>query len=166
MVFLIFKCNLMKINRLKVEIDGIDKEILRDLMEDARKPILQIANKIEISGAAIHQRLRKLEDAGVISGSRFTVNNKVLGYKTMAFIGIYLEKAASNSEAVKELKKIPEVLECHYTTGNWSILIKIICRDNEHLMQLLNSKIQPIDGVSRTETFISLEQQIERQIQL
>lgn len=156
----------MKINRLKVEIDGIDKEILRDLMEDARKPILQIANKIGISGAAIHQRLRKLEDAGVISGSRFTVNNKVLGYKTMAFIGVYLEKAASNSEAVKELKKIPEVLECHYTTGNWSILIKIICRDNEHLMQLLNSKIQPIDGVSRTETFISLEQQIERQIQL
>ena len=156
----------MKINRLEIEIDGIDKEILRDLMEDARKPILQIANKIGISGAAIHQRLRKLEDAGVISGSRFTINHKVLGYKTMAFIGIYLEKAASNAEAVKELKKIPEVLECHYTTGNWSILIKIICADNEHLMHLLNKKIQPIDGVSRTETFISLEQQIERQIQL
>ncbi len=156
----------MKINRLEIEIDGIDKEILRDLMEDARKPILQIANKIGISGAAIHQRLRKLEDAGVISGSRFTINHKALGYKTMAFIGIYLEKAASNAEAVKELKKIPEVLECHYTTGNWSILIKIICNDNEHLMHLLNKKIQPIDGVSRTETFISLEQQIERQIQL
>ena len=156
----------MKINRLEIVIDGIDKEILRDLMEDARKPILQIANKIGISGAAIHQRLRKLEDAGVISGSRFTINHKVLGYKTMAFIGIYLEKAASNAEAVKELKKIPEVLECHYTTGNWSILIKIICNDNEHLMHLLNKKIQPIDGVSRTETFISLEQQIERQIQL
>ncbi|WP_333599265.1 Lrp/AsnC family transcriptional regulator [Flavobacterium sp.] len=156
----------MKINQLQIEIDGIDKEILRDLMEDARKPILQIANKIGISGAAIHQRLKKLEDAGVISGSKFIVNNRVLGYRTMAFIGIYLEKAASNSEAVKELKKIPEVLECHYTTGNWSILIKIICRDNEHLMQLLNKKIQPIDGVSRTETFISLEQQIERQIQL
>lgn len=84
----------------------------------------------------------------------------------MAFVGVYLEKASSNYEAVKELKKIPEVLECHYTTGNWSILIKIICRDNEHLMQLLNQKIQPIKGVSRTETFISLEQQIERQIQL
>jgi Lrp/AsnC family transcriptional regulator for asnA, asnC and gidA len=156
----------MKMNQLQIEIDGIDKEILRFLMEDARKPILQIANKIGISGAAIHQRLKKLEDAGVISGSRFIVNNKVLGYKTMAFIGVYLEKAASNSEAVKELRKIPEILECHYTTGNWSILIKIICRDNEHLMQLLNKKIQPIDGVSRTETFISLEQQIERQIQL
>ena len=156
----------MKINQLQIEIDGIDKEILRNLMEDARKPILQIAHKIGISGAAIHQRLKKLEDAGVISGSKFIINNKVLGYKTMAFIGVYLEKAANNSEAVKELRKIPEILECHYTTGNWSILIKIICKDNEHLMQLLNTKIQPIDGVSRTETFISLDQQIERQIQL
>ncbi len=156
----------MKINSLQIEIDGIDKEILRQLMEDARKPILQIANKIGISGAAIHQRLRKLEDADVIAGSKFIVNPKVLGYTTVAFIGIYLEKASSNSETVKELKKIPEVLECHYTTGNWSILAKVICKDNEHLMQLLNKKIQPINGVSRTETFISLEQQIERQIQL
>ena len=156
----------MKINQLQIEIDGIDKEILRFLMEDARKPILQIANKIGISGAAIHQRLRKLEDAKVISSSKLIVNTRVLGYSTMAFVGIFLDKASSNSEAVKELKKIPEVLECHYTTGNWSILIKIICRDNEHLMNLLNQKIQPINGVSRTETFISLEQQIERQIQL
>lgn len=156
----------MKINQLQIEIDGIDKEILRFLMEDARKPILQIANKIGISGAAIHQRLRKLEDSKVISSSKLIVNTRVLGYSTMAFVGIFLDKASSNSEAVKELKKIPEVLECHYTTGNWSILIKIICRDNEHLMNLLNQKIQPISGVSRTETFISLEQQIERQIQL
>ena len=156
----------MKINSLILEIDGIDKEILRDLMEDARKPVLQIANKIGISGAAIHQRLRKLEQSQVISGSKLTINSKILGYNTMAFIGIYLDKAARNSEAVKDLKKIPEVLECHYTTGNWSILIKIICRDNEHLMHLLNTKIQAIEGVSRTETFISLDQQIDRQIQL
>lgn len=156
----------MKINSLQIEIDGIDKEILRFLMEDARKPILQIANKIGISGAAIHQRLRKLEDAKVISKSQLIVNTRVLGYTTMAFVGVYLDKASSNPEAVKELKKITEVLECHYTTGNWSILIKIICRDNEHLMNLLNQRIQPIAGVSRTETFISLEQQIDRQIQL
>ena len=84
----------------------------------------------------------------------------------MAFVGIYLDKAARNSEAVKDLKRIPEVLECHYTTGNWSILITIICRDNEHLMHLLNTKIQAIEGVSRIETFISLDQQIDRQIQL
>jgi Lrp/AsnC family transcriptional regulator for asnA, asnC and gidA len=156
----------MKLNSQTVEIDGIDKEILRFLMDDARKPILQIANKIGISGAAIHQRLRKLEQSGVISGSKFTVNHKVLGYSTMAFVGVYLDKAARNLDAVRELRKIPEVLECHYTTGNWSILIKIICKDNEHLMALLNSKIQAIDGVSRTETFISLDQQIDRQIQL
>ena len=156
----------MKVNHLQIEIDGIDKEILRDLMEDARKPILQIAKKVGISGAAIHQRLKKLEQAGVIVGSKFIINNKVLGYTTVAFVGIYLEKAANNGDAVRELKKIPEVLECHYTTGNWSVLIKIICRDNEHLMQMLNKKIQTIEGVSRTETFISLDQQIERQIQL
>jgi Lrp/AsnC family transcriptional regulator, regulator for asnA, asnC and gidA len=156
----------MKVNTLQIEIDGIDKEILRDLMADARMPILQIANKIGISGAAIHQRLKKLEQSGVISGSKFIINNKVLGYSTMAFVGVYLDKAASNPEAVKELKKIPEVLECHYTTGNWSILIKIICKDNQHLMHLLNTKIQAIEGVSRTETFISLDQQIDRQIQL
>lgn len=156
----------MKTNSLHIEIDGIDKEILRFLMEDARKPILQIANTIGISGAAIHQRLKKLEQFEVISGSKFILNTKVLGYSTMAFVGIYLDKAARNPEAVKELKKIPEVLECHYTTGNWSILIKIICKDNEHLMYLLNTKIQAIEGVSRTETFISLDQQIERQIQI
>lgn len=156
----------MKINSLVVEIDGIDKEILRDLMQDARKPILQIANKIGISGAAIHQRLRKLEQSGLYHGSKFTVNHKILGYNTMAFVGVYLDKALRNPEAVKELKKIPEVLECHYTTGNWSILIKIICRDNEHLMHMLNTKIQAIEGVSRTETFISLDQQINREIQL
>lgn len=156
----------MKIKSLQIEIDGIDKEILRQLMDDARKPILQIANKIGISGAAIHQRLKKLEEAGVVSGSKMIVNPVVLGYKTVAFIGIYLDKASSNAEAVKELRKIPEVLECHYTTGNWSILIKILCRDNEHLMAVLNKKIQAITGVSRTETFISLDQQIERQIQL
>lgn len=165
-IWISFKSQVMKINSLLIEIDGIDKEILRYLMDDARKPILQIANKIGISGAAIHQRLKKLEQSGVISGSKFTVNPKVLGYNTMAFIGVYLDKASRNSEAVKDLKKIPEVLECHYTTGNWSVLIKIICRDNEHLMQLLNTKIQAIEGVSRTETFISLDQQIDRQIQL
>jgi len=135
-------------------------------MSDARTPVLEISRKIGISGAAIHQRLRKLEKSGVISGSKFIINPKVLGYKTMAFIGIYLDKAMSNPEAVKQLQKIPEVLECHYTTGNWSVFIKILCKDNEHLMHLLNKEIQSIKGVSRTETFISLNQQIDRQIEL
>lgn len=156
----------MKIINKNLEIDGIDKEILRALMEDARTPILEIARKVGISGAAIHQRLRKLEKSGLISGSKFIINPKALGYTTMAFVGIYLDKAMNNPEAVKQLQKIPEVLECHYTTGNWSIFIKILCRDNEHLMHLLNKEIQSIPGVSRTETFVSLQQQIDRQIKV
>jgi len=154
----------MKSNNENLKIDGIDKKILRFLMADARKPVLEIARKIGISGAAIHQRLRKLEASGLIAGSKFVINPKILGYTTMAYIGIYLDKAMSNPVAVKELEKIPEVLECHYTTGNWSILIKVLCRDNEHLMHVLNRDIQQIAGVSRTETFISLDQQIDRQI--
>ncbi|WP_394751283.1 Lrp/AsnC ligand binding domain-containing protein [Spongiimicrobium salis] len=156
----------MKISNDTVKIDGIDKKILRYLMADARKPILEIARNIGISGAAIHQRLRKLESSGLIAGSKFVINPKVLGYTTMAYIGIFLDKAMSNPVAVKELEKIPEVLECHYTTGNWSILIKVLCKDNEHLMHVLNKNIQQIEGVSRTETFISLNQQIDRQIKI
>ena len=149
-----------------IEIDGIDKTILRALMKDARTPVLEIARTVGISGAAIHQRLRKLEGSGLIAGSKFVLNPKVLGYTTMAFVGVFLDKAKNNSDAVKQLKKIPEVLECHYTTGNWSVLVKILCRDNEHLMQVLNTKVQTIEGISRTETYISLDQQIQRQIQL
>ena len=156
----------MKIVNQNIQIDGIDKKILRALMTDARTPILEIARMVGISGAAIHQRLRKLEKSGLISGSKFVINPKVLGYTTMAYIGVFLDKAISNPEAVKQLKKIPEVLECHYTTGNWSIFIKVLCKDNEHLMHVLNRDIQSITGVSRTETFISLDQQIERQIKI
>ena len=156
----------MKTDPKGIQIDGIDKKILRFLMEDARTPVLEIARSIGISGAAIHQRLRKLEKSGLLAGSKFVLNPKALGYTTTAYIGIYLDKAMSNPFAVRELKKFREVLECHYTTGNWSILNKVLCRDNEHLMHVLNKKIQQIEGVSRTETFISLDQQIDRQIQI
>ena len=156
----------MKKENKKVLIDGLDKVILKALMTNARKSINEIAKTAGISGAAVHQRLKKLEKTNLISGSQLIINPKVLGYKTMAFIGIYLDKAIRNPEAVKQLEKIPEVIECHYTTGNWSILIKILCEDNQHLMNVLNHKIQTIKGVSRTETFISLDQQIKRQIQI
>ena len=156
----------MKVINQNIHIDGIDKKILRALMGDARTPVLEIARNVGISGAAIHQRLRKLEKSGLLAGSKFIINPKALGYTTMAYIGVYLDKAMSNPEAVKQLQKIPEVLECHYTTGNWSIFIKILCKDNEHLMHVLNKDIQSIDGVSRTETFISLQQQIDRQIKI
>lgn len=156
----------MKINDKGLFIDGIDKKILRALMEDARTPILEIARQVGISGAAIHQRLKKLEKSGLLTGSKFIINPKVLGYTTMAFVGVYLDKAVSNPDAVKQLQKVPEVLECHYTTGEWSVFIKILSKDNEHLMHLLNTQIQRIKGVSRTETFISLQQQINRQIKI
>lgn len=145
-------------------LDGIDKIILHHLMQDARIPILAIAKEVGISGAAIHQRLRKLEASGLIKGSKFVIDSKVLGFKTLAFVGIFLDNAAIYKEAIEKLKSIPEVIESHYTTGNYAIFIKILCKDNEHLMKLLNNQIQAINGVSRTETFISLDQQIDRQI--
>ena len=140
-----------------MKIDGIDKKILIELTSNSRIPILEISRKIGISGAAIHQRIRKLNNSGLISGQHLKLNPKALGYTTLAFIGVYFDKAERNSLAIKEMKKIPEILECHYTTGNWSVLIKILCKNNEHLMTLLNKQIQSINGVSRTETFISLE---------
>lgn len=149
-----------------LHIDGIDKIILKNLMSDARAPILGIAREVGISGAAIHQRLRKLEKSGLLMGSKFILNPKVLGYKTLAFMGIFLDSASTYKEAIKRLKEINEVIESHYTTGNYAIFIKVLCKDNEHLMQVLNKEIQSIKGVARTETFISLDQQIDRQISI
>ena len=158
------KNNLMKNDIVKL--DGIDKKILKMLMENSRRPILEIAKNIGISGAAIHQRLRKLEKQNLIIGSSIKVNTKILGYTTMAFIGIFLDRATNNKTVVNQLKEIKEILECHYTTGDWSVLAKLICKDNEDLMQILTKKIQTIKGVARTETYISLEQQINRKITL
>ena len=154
----------MRITEQTVALDGIDKIIIKNLLEDARRPIQALSKASGISGAAVHQRLKKLEKAKVISGSQIILNPKILGFKTVAFIGIYLDKAIRNEEVVKQLKIISEVVECHYTTGNWSVFAKIVCRDNEHLMELLNKKIQSVNGVSRTETFISLQEQLNRQV--
>lgn len=149
-----------------IQIDGIDKILLNELMKDARVSINLLSKQVGISGAAVHQRLKKLEKSSLIQGSQIMINPKKLGYTTLAFVGIYLDKAMNNHSAVAQLQKINEVLECHYTTGDWSILVKILCKDNEHLMNLLNNQIQKIAGISRTETFISLDQQIGRQIKV
>ena len=156
----------MKKEDKHISLDGIDKAILRVLMENGRTPVQEIARQLDLSGSAVHQRIKKSEDAKLITGSYLKLNPASLGYGTTAYIGVYLDKAMRNPEAVAQLKKIIEVVECHYTTGNWSILIKILCKNNEHLMQLLNHRIQSIEGVSRTETFISLHQQIDRQISI
>jgi len=154
-------------NKLEIiKIDGIDKILLNGLMQNARMSINQLSKQVGISGAAVHQRIKKLEKSGLIEGSQIIINPRQLGYTTLAFVDIYLDKAMNNPSAVSQLKKINEVIECHYTTGDWSVLVKILCKDNEHLMNLLNNQIQKIPGISRTETFISLDQQIGRQITL
>lgn len=150
----------------KLKIDGIDKVIIKRLLEDARTPILSIAREVGISGAAIHQRLRKLEETDLIDGFKMKLNPKALGYTTTAFVGVFLESSDNYATAVKKLKQIPEVLESHFTTGNYAVFIKVMCKSNKDLMQLLSKKIQSIKGVSRTETFISLDQQIDRQIKI
>ena len=156
----------MKITNKIISVDKIDKIIIKGLIQNARISIMQLSKLAGISGAAVHQRLKKLEKSNLITGSKISLNAKLLGFKTIAFVGVFLDKAMINTEAVKKLDEIPEILECHYTTGNWSIFLKILCRDNEHLMNILNKKIQTIKGVSRTETFISLNQQIDKQISL
>ena len=136
------------------------------LIKNARTPFLEIARACGISGAAIHQRIRKLEDAGIISGSKFTVKPKAVGFDICAFVGILLDKPNVYTHVIKELGKIPEIVECHFTTGTWALLVKIYCVDNNHLMDVLVNKMQNISGVGRTESFISLEQTIDREFSI
>ncbi|WP_298884584.1 Lrp/AsnC ligand binding domain-containing protein [uncultured Polaribacter sp.] len=147
-----------------MKIDGIDKKIIRSLVKDARTPILSIARDIGISGAAIHQRLRKLEKSDLIDGYYMKINSKSLGYTTTAFVGIHLETSSVLSSVIKRLKEVLEVVECHYTTGNYSLLVKVFCKDDLSLMKLLDEKIKVIKGVKKFETFVSLNQQIDRQL--
>ena len=145
-------------------IDSLDKKILSIIQGNARIPFLEVARECGVSGAAIHQRVQKLVKLGVITGSEFVVDPKKIGYHTCAYIGIFLEKAGFYNDVVNELMKIPEIIQCDYTTGNWSIFIKVYTRDNEHLKVILADKLQSINGVARTETFMSLEQEFKRQI--
>lgn len=147
-----------------ISLDEIDKKILTFLQENARMPFLEVAKKCGISGAAVHQRVRKLEETGVINGSSFDINPKALGYDFCAFIGVYLNSAQAYKKVVEKLKEIPEIIEAHFLTGHFAILIKLYCENNEHLMEILINTVQNIPGVERTETFISLDQPIMRQI--
>ena len=146
------------------KIDKLDKKILEIVMQNARIPSKDVAVACEVSRAAIHQRIQRMVEAGVITGSGYHVNPKALGYATCTYIGIQLQKGSMYRDVVPELEKIKEVVECHFTTGSYTMLIKLYARDNQHLMELLNDKIQHIPGVMATETLISLEQSINRQI--
>ena len=146
------------------QIDTLDKKILSIIQQNARIPFLEVARECGVSGAAIHQRVGKLVKMGVISGSEFIIDPKRVGLHTCAYIGIYLEKAGMYKEVVDQLRLIPEIIECHYITGNYSIFIKIFTRDNEHLKIILSDKLQSINGISRTETFIALEESFSRHV--
>lgn len=148
------------------KIDALDKRILNIIMCNARIPSKDVAVQCGVSRAAIHQRIQRLIDMKVITGSGYTVNPNLLGFNTCTYIGVSLEKGSMYREAVQQLENIPEVVECHFTTGPYSLLIKLYARDNQHLMELLNDKIQHIPGVTETETLISLEQSMNRQIDL
>ncbi len=146
------------------EIDELDEKILKLITQNARIPFLEVARECGVSGAAIHQRVQRLINIGVLSGSEFIVNPQKLGYSTCAYMGIYLEKAKYHSRVVEELMKIPEIIECHMTTGQYAIFIKLQTKTNNHLKKLIDEQLQEIEGIARTETFISLETEFKRQV--
>lgn len=145
-------------------VDKLDRQILKIVMHNARIPSKDVATVCGVSRAAVHQRLQRLIDMKVVVGSGYHVNPKALGYATCTYIGVNLERGALYTDVVPELEKIPEIVECHFTTGPYTMLVKLYARDNEHLMELLNKKIQMIPGVTGTETLISLDNSIDRVI--
>ena len=146
-------------------IDDTDRKILNILSKDAKASLKWIGNECNMSPTAVHLRLRKLEEQKIITGSKSVIDTYQLGYQTQSFIGIYFNKANIYKSVSQALLQIEEVVECNYTTGNFSLLVKVICRDNKHLTNVLSNKIQIIDGVARTETFICLEQTFTREIE-
>jgi Lrp/AsnC family transcriptional regulator for asnA, asnC and gidA len=149
-----------------LEIDNIDKKILAILMENASIPYTDIAKKVHVSGGTVHVRMKKLADLGIVKGAQLKIDYARLGYDITAFLGIYLERSSFYDEAVKGLEEIPEIVDVHYTTGNYSMFVKIVCKDTAHLRDVLHDKIQKVPGIQRTETFISLQESFNRNITL
>ena len=146
------------------EIDNVDLKILALLTEDAKIPYTEIAKKVYVPGGTVHVRMRKMEEMGIVKGTTLSMDYSKLGIDVTAFMGIYLERSSLYDKVTEKLKEIPEIVKMHYTTGNYSIFIKIHCRDTRHLREVLHDKIQKVDGIERTETFISLEESLNRHI--
>jgi Lrp/AsnC family transcriptional regulator, regulator for asnA, asnC and gidA len=149
-----------------MQLDNTDKKILSILMKDGKKTYAEIASAVFVSAGTVHGRIKKMEDMGVIKGYNVVVDYDLLGYDISAFLGIYLNKSSQYTEVSQLLMLIPEIVSAHYTTGNYSIFAKIICKDTRHLRTVLHDKIQKIQGIQRTETFISLEASIDRPIDI
>jgi len=148
------------------EIDKLDLQILAHLLKDAKTPYTEIANRLTVSGGTIHVRMKKLESMGIVKGSHIEVDPSLLGYDICAFVGIYLEKGSLYNQIVDQLQNIPEIVEAHYTTGQYSIFLKVICKNTRQLRAVLNDKVQAIEGIQRTETFISLETGLKRPLHI
>jgi Lrp/AsnC family transcriptional regulator for asnA, asnC and gidA len=145
------------------ELDDLDRKILGLIINDARKPFLEVARECNVSGAAIHQRIQKLIGAGVIKGSEFVIDSIKVGYETCAYMGLYLQSPGQFPGVIEALKQIPEVVECHYTTGQYDLFIKIYAKNNQHLLSIIHHKLQPL-GLARTETLISFQEEFKRHL--
>lgn len=144
-------------------LDSLDKKILRLIAKDARIPFLEVARSCNVSGAAIHQRIQKLNSLGVLKGSQFIIDPEKIGYETCAYIGLNLRNPEDFDKAVEALRNIPEVVECHYTTGDYDMFIKIYAFNNHHLLNIIHDRLQPL-GLSRSETIISFNSAFDRQL--
>lgn len=145
------------------KLDRLDKQILKLIADDARIPFLEVARVCNVSGAAIHQRIQKLTHLGVLKGSQFIIDPEKIGYETCAFIGLNLKNPESFDKVVEKLRDMPEVVECHYTTGNYDLFIKIYAQNNHHLLNIIHDKLQPL-GLARSESIISFHSAIDRQL--
>ncbi|MDR2764802.1 MAG: Lrp/AsnC ligand binding domain-containing protein [Tannerella sp.] len=145
------------------ELDVLDKKILRLIVNDARKPFLEVARECNVSGAAIHQRIQKMMNAGIIKGCEFIIDSNRIGYETCAYMGLYLQNPGQFPDVIEALKQIPEVVECHYTTGQYDLFIKIYAKNNRHLLYIIHHKLQPL-GLARTETLISFKEGFKRNL--
>ena len=146
------------------KVDNIDLKILEILMQDAKKPYTEVAKKAFVSGGTVHVRMNKMEEAGIVEKTTLKVNYAKLGYDITAFIGIFLQKSALYDQVMATLKTIPEITNIHYTTGNYSIFAEVVCKDIVQLRTVLHDELQKIKGIERTETFISLEESLNRTI--
>lgn len=145
------------------QLDNLDYKILRLIASNARIPFLEVARECNVSGAAIHQRVQKLTNLGIIKGSEFTLDSNRIGFETCAYIGVYLQSPGQFKEVIDKLQHIPEVVECHYTTGQYDMFLKIYARNNNHLLQIIHTKLQPL-GLARTESIISFKEAFRRQL--
>ncbi len=150
----------------KLNLDKLDLQIIQQMMNDAAISYAELGKKLFVSAGTIHVRIKKLQDAGIVKGTRLDMDVKMLGYDVISFIGIYLKESSMYDSVAKELQKIPEIVRLSYTTGNYSMFAEIVCKDINELRFVLHDQLQKIKGIERTETFISLEESFCRNIKI